>query len=329
MMYDAIRNTILSYLIGERDMSFADLKKNQGLVGTQKLQEALETLNKKSTFGSSDDGRMWKLTVDKSGVGAAVIRFLPESAGDTLPWALLYKHAFKGPGGWYIEKSRTSLGKGVTDPVFEYNNQLWNSGLESNKDLARKQKRTPKHISNILVIKDPANPDNEGKLFLFEYGKKIFQKLQEAMVPEADLVDQKDPVNPFCPWKGANFKLKCRKVEGYPNYDASDFSTPTALFDGDDKKIETLWQSQHKLSELMEPTQFKSYDELKRRLDRVLGLSVTDAVNAATTKTSFAESASDVGNIDKDDDVPASFSKSASDDISDDLSYLQQLANED
>ena len=319
-------------------MSFADLKKNQGLAGAKKLQDALENLNKKSESGSSGDDRFWKLTADKSGVGAAVIRFLPVSEGDTLPWVLLYEHAFKGPGGWYIEKSRTTLGKGVTDPVFEYNNQLWNSGIDANKELARRQKRTPRYVSNILVVKDPANPENEGKVFLFKYGKKLFQKIQEAMIPEPDPVDQKDPVNPFCPWKGANFKLKCRKVDGYPNYDQSDFSTPVSLFDGDDKKIESLWRSQHKLAELTDASQFKSYDDLKKRLDRVLGLSTSAAVDSATpttsksTKHTLAESASDIGTIDRDDDVPESFKSSAStadEDISDDLSYLQQLANED
>lgn len=314
-------------------MSFADLKKNQGLAGTKKLQDALESLNKKSESSSTGDDRFWKLTVDKSGVGAAVIRFLPESEGDTLPWVLLYEHAFKGPGGWYIEKSRTTLGKGVADPVFEYNNQLWNSGIDANKELARKQKRTPKYVSNVLVVKDPANPENEGKVFLFKYGKKIFQKIQEAMIPEADPVDQKDPVNPFCPWKGANFKLKCRKVDGYPNYDQSDFSTPDALFGGDDKKIESLWKSQFKLTELTDSAQFKSYDDLKKRLDRVLGLSATATVETTssstkqTARSSVAECANDVGNVD--DDLPESFTSSSDDDISDDLSYLQQLANED
>lgn len=318
-------------------MSFADLKKNQGLAGAKKLQDALENLNKKSESGSSGDDRFWKLAVDKSGVGAAVIRFLPEADGDTLPWVLLYEHAFKGPGGWYIEKSRTTLGKGVTDPVFEYNNQLWNSGIDANKELARKQKRTPKYVSNILVVKDPANPENEGKVFLFKYGKKLFQKIQEAMIPEPDPVDQKDPVNPFCPWKGANFKLKCRKVDGYPNYDQSDFASPDPLFGGDDKKIETLWRSEHKLTELTDPSQFKSYDDLKKRLDRVLGLSAsstiesTSSATSKSTKSALAESASDIGTIDREDDIPASFSASSTDedDISDDLSYLQQLANED
>lgn len=320
-------------------MSFADLKKNQGLAGAKKLQDALENLNKKSEAGSSDDNRFWKLTVDKSGVGAAVIRFLPETDGDALPWVLLYEHAFKGPGGWYIEKSRTTLGKSVADPVFEYNNQLWNSGIDANKELARKQKRTPRYVSNILVVKDPANPENEGKVFLFKYGKKLFQKIQEAMIPEPDPVDQKDPLNPFCPWKGANFKLKCRKVDGYPNYDQSDFATAEPLFGGDDKKIEAVWKTQNKLGELVDPANFKSYEDLKKRLDRVLGLSASATVEGTSstktvTKSSLVESASDLGTpraSDDSDDLPASFSSPTedSDDISDDLSYLQQLANED
>lgn len=317
-------------------MSFANLKKSAGTAGIKALQDELEKMNKKSEAGSTDDDKFWKLAVDKSGVGAAVIRFLPISEVDSkedlsVPWVLVYEHAFKGPGGWYIEKSRTTLGKNVADPVFEYNNQLWNSGVDSNKEIARKQKRTPRYISNILVVKDPANPDNEGKVFLFKYGKKLFQKLQELMVPEHDPVDQKEAVNPFCPWKGANFKLKCRKVDGYPNYDQSDFSDATPLFGGDDSKIEDLWRTQHSLTEIVKPENFKTYDELKRRLDRVLGLSATATtkpdkvtVPAATTKSSIAESASDV-------DIEATLSSDSNDseDISDDISYLQQLANED
>lgn len=314
-------------------MSFANLKKNAGTAGLKNLQDELEKLNKKSDTSSSDDDRFWKLASDKSGVGAAVIRFLPAAEGDELPWVLVYEHAFKGPGGWYIEKSRTTLGKNVPDPVFEYNNQLWNSGVDANKELARKQKRTPRYVSNILVVKDPANPENEGKVFLFKYGKKIFQKLQEAMIPEADPVDQKDPVNPFCPWKGANFRLKCRKVEGYPNYDASAFSTPESLFGGDDAKIEELWKSQHKLSDLVNPDNFKTYEELKKRLDRVLGLSATATaksdkvtIPSAASKSSVVESASD---LDIDSIAADSSSSSDDSDISDDLDYLQQLANED
>ena len=177
-------------------MSFNDLKKNQGASGLKALQNELEKLNKKPE-SSNDDDKYWRLKTDKSGVGAAVIRFLPSSDGDQLPWVTVYEHAFQGPGGWYIEKSRTTLGKGEKDPVYEYNNQLWNSGVDANRDLARKQKRTAKYVSNIFVVKDPANPENEGKVFLFKYGKKIFQKIQEQMIPENDPVDQKDPLNPF------------------------------------------------------------------------------------------------------------------------------------
>ena len=304
-------------------MSFNDLKKNQGASGLKMLQTELEKLNKKPDSGSNDDDKYWRLKTDKSGVGAAVIRFLPSSDGDQLPWVTVYEHAFQGPGGWYIEKSRTTLGKGEKDPVYEYNNQLWNSGVDANRDLARKQKRTAKYVSNVLVVKDPANPENEGKIFLFKYGKKIFQKIQEQMIPENDPVDQKDPLNPFCPWKGANFKLKSRKVDGYPNYDQSDFSTPEALFGGDDDQIQALWQTQTKLSDLVAPSQFKSYEDLKRRLDRVLGLSASarvDSTPTQTTRTSFAERVTDV--VEEE-------SETVSDDMSDDLNYLQQLANED
>ena len=304
-------------------MSFNDLKKNQGASGLKLLQTELEKLNKKPDSGSNDDDKYWRLKTDKSGVGAAVIRFLPSSDGDQVPWVTVYEHAFQGPGGWYIEKSRTTLGKGEKDPVYEYNNQLWNSGVDANRDLARKQKRTAKYVSNVLVVKDPANPENEGKIFLFKYGKKIFQKIQEQMIPENDPVDQKDPLNPFCPWKGANFKLKSRKVDGYPNYDQSDFSTPEALFGGDDDQIQALWQTQTKLSDLVAPSQFKSYEDLKRRLDRVLGLSASarvDSTPTQTTRTSFAERVTDV--VEEE-------SETVSDDMSDDLNYLQQLANED
>jgi gp32 DNA binding protein like len=316
-------------------MSFADLKKSAGAAGLKSLQDELEKLNKKGDSASTSDEKFWKLGTDKTGVGAAVIRFLPAVNGEEVPWVLVYEHAFKGPGGWYIEKSRTTLGKSVADPVFEYNNQLWNSGVDANKELARKQKRTPRYVSNILVIKDPANPENEGKVFLFKYGKKLFQKIQELMFPEPDPVEQKQAVNPFCPWNGANFKLKCRKVDGYPNYDQSEFSTPAPLLDGDDAKIEAVWKTQHSLLELVKPENFKSYDDLKRRLDRVLGLSASATkssenvtVPSAASKSSLTESAADV--TIHNDELPASFGASSDEeDISDDLSYLQQLANED
>ena len=298
-------------------MSFANLKKNQGVQGIKSLQNELEKLNK--TDNNSDSDNYWKLSRDKSGVGAAVIRFLPESEGDSTPWITLYEHAFQGPGGWYIEKSLTTLN--AKDPVSEYNSELWNSGIDANKDIARKQKRNARYISNILVVKDPANPENEGKVFLFKYGKRIFQKVREAMFPENDPVDQKDPINPFCPWTGANFKLKCRMVDGYPNYDHSEFSSVEALFSGEDAKIEELWKTQHKLSELIDPSQFKSYDDLKARLDRVLGVKATRKVESKPqeVRSSVSETVTSAPSA-------PSFSD---DDISDDLDYLQALANED
>jgi len=303
-------------------MSFANLKKNQGLSGIKNLQDELEKLNK--TNNSSDD-RYWKLSMDKSGVGAAVIRFLPESEGDTTPWVTLYEHAFQGPGGWYIEKSRTTINE--KDPVGEYNSELWNSGIDANKEIARKQKRNVRYVSNILVVKDPANPENEGKVFLFKYGKKIFQKVKEAMFPENDPVDQKDPMNPFCPWSGANFKLKCRKVDGYPNYDHSEFSPTESLYNGDDAQIEALWKTQHKLSELISPSEFKSYDDLKARLDRVLGMKSTIKKAEVNSEVSSArESLSESATISTNALSSPSFSD---DDISDDLDYLQALANEE
>jgi len=305
-------------------MSFNNLKKNMGMNGLKNIQNELEKLNKGNNNNSADD-RYWKLTSDKSGVGAAIIRFLPESEGDSTPWILLYEHAFQGPGGWYIEKSLTTInGK---DPVSEYNSELWNSGIDANKDIARKQKRNARYISNILVIKDPANPENEGKVFLFKYGKKIFDKIKGAMFPENDPVDQKDPMNPFCPWTGANFKLKSKRVDGYISYDSSEFSAQEALFDSDDSKIEALWKTQHKLSDLIDASQFKSYEQLKARLDKVIGLKTTAQTRTVESKPeaqSVRESISE--SAETKSDYTSSFSD---DDISDDLDYLQALANEE
>ena len=291
-----------------------------GVNGIKGLQDELEKMNKKY---SNEDNRFWKLTTDKSGVGAAVIRFLPESEGDATPWVIMYKHSFKGPGGFYIENSLTTLNQ--TDPVSEYNRELWNSGIEANKNIVRSQKRNTKYISNILVVKDPANPQNEGKVFLFEYGKKIFEKVKNVMFPEHDPVEQKEAMNPFCPWTGANFKLRVKRVGDYPSYEQSEFSTQEALFNGDDSKIEALWKTQYKLSTLIDASNFKTYDQLKARLDKVLGLKVASQNNEkevpnTVVKASLSESAS----------VLSSKSSSfADDDITDDLDYLQQLANED
>jgi len=244
-------------------MSFSDLKKQSKLGNlTAKLVKEVEKMNTSS--GSSDD-RLWKLDVDKSGNGYAVIRFLPAPNGEDLPFVKLYSHAFQGPGGWYIENSLTTLGQ--KDPVSELNSELWNNGTDAGKELARKQKRKLTYVSNIYVVKDPANPANEGKVFLFKYGKKIFDKLTAAMQPE---FEDEEAIDPFDFWQGANFKLKAKNVAGYRNYDSSEFARPEALLD-DDEAMEAVWKKQYSLAELVAADQFKSYDELKKRLDYVLG----------------------------------------------------------
>ena len=252
--------------------SFAALKRNR-TEGFDKLTQSLNKLNQK-TSGPGPDDRFWKPEVDKAGNGYAVIRFLPESNGEDVPFVRIWDHGFQGPGGWYIENSLTTLGQ--KDPVSEYNSMLWNSGIESNKDKARKQKRRLSFISNIYVVKDPANPDNEGKVFLYKYGKKIFDKLNEAMNPQFE--DEK-PVNPFDLWEGADFKLKIRNVEGYRNYDKSELDVPAPLFD-EDSELEAVWQSQYALNDFVDPSNFKTFEELQSKLNRVLGL---DGSNAAST----------------------------------------------
>ena len=244
-------------------MSFADLKKQSKLGNlTAKLVKEVEKMNTSS--GSSDD-RLWKLDVDKSGNGYAVIRFLPAPNGEDLPFVKLYSHAFQGPGGWYIENSLTTLGQ--KDPVSELNSELWNNGTDAGKELARKQKRKLTYVSNIYVVKDPANPANEGKVFLFKFGKKIFDKLTAAMQPE---FEDEEAIDPFDFWQGANFKLKAKNVAGYRNYDSSEFAAPSPLLDDDDA-MEAIWKKQYSLAELVAADQFKTYDELKKRLDYVLG----------------------------------------------------------
>jgi hypothetical protein len=244
-------------------MSFADLKKQSKLGSlTAKLVKEVEKMNTGS--GSSDD-RIWKLDVDKSGNGYAVIRFLPAPNGEDLPFVKLYSHAFQGPGGWYIENSLTTLGQ--KDPVSELNSELWNNGTDAGKELARKQKRKLTYVSNIYVVKDPANPANEGKVFLFKYGKKIFDKLTAAMQPE---FEDEEAIDPFDFWQGANFKLKAKNVAGYRNYDSSEFAASAPLLDDDDA-MEAVWKKQYSLAEIVAADQFKTYDELKKRLDYVLG----------------------------------------------------------
>ena len=245
-------------------MSFENLKK-QSKIGslTDKLVKEVEKMN---TGTGGEDTRFWKPTMGKDNVGSAIIRFLPAPEGEDIPWVKIFAHGFQGPGGWYIENSLTTLGQ--KDPVTEFNRGLWNSGNEKDKETVRKQKRKLSYYSNIYVVKDPANPQNEGKVFLFKYGKKIFDKILNAMQPEFE--DEK-PINPFDFWAGANFRLKIRKVEGYWNYDKSEFDSSSPLLDDDDA-MEALWKKQYSLSALIAPDQFKTFEELEKRLNYVLGI---------------------------------------------------------
>jgi len=248
-------------------MSLENLKRSNSL---DKLLGEVKKENAPQEKKSYKDERLWKPEVDKSGNGYAVIRFLPAVEGEDMPWAKVWNHAFQGPTGqWYIENSLTTLGK--NDPVSEMNSAYWNTGIESDKEIARKQKRKLQYFSNIYVVSDSKHPENEGKVFLFRYGKKIFDKLMAAMQPEFE--DEK-AINPFDFWEGANFKLKIRKVAGYWNYDSSDFDKPTAIFDNDEK-IEETWKTVYPLAEFSAASNFKSYVELKNRLDAVLSGSVT------------------------------------------------------
>tara|TARA_Y100000310_G_scaffold142541_1_gene142072 strand:- start:1350 stop:2255 length:906 start_codon:yes stop_codon:yes gene_type:complete len=244
--------------------TFADMKKQRKSNLTSLIKET-EKITSPNVFGDTDD-RFWRPELDKSGNGYAVVRFLPAPEGEDLPWARMWNHGFQGPGGWYIENSLTTLGQ--KDPVSEHNSQLWNSGIEANKEVARKQKRRLNYTANVYIIKDPAHPENEGQVKFYRFGKKIFDKINDLMNPE---FEDESPVNPFDLWEGANFKMKIRKIEGYSNYDKSEFETPTALLD-DEARLEEIWKSEFSLKELVSTDKFKTFEELKIKLDKVLGL---------------------------------------------------------
>ena len=286
-------------------MDFSKLKSNRA--DFQKLTKAIDSINTPANEGSKDDDRFWQPEVDKAGNGMAIIRFLPAPAvdgDDALPWARVFNHGFQGPGGWYIENSLTTLGQ--KDPVSEYNSVLWNSGIEANKEIARKQKRRLTYIANVLIVSDPKNPENEGQIKLYKFGKKIFDKLTEAMNPQFE--DEK-AINPFDFWEGANFKIKIRQVEGYRNYDKSEFESPSAVFGGDDAKLEALWKKEYSLKEFLDPKHFKSYDVLKAKLDKVLGLD--GAAPVAKTK---AEDFTPKTSSDLDEDEELDYFKSLAED---------------
>ena len=297
--------------------SFSELRKSR-TKDLEKLTTEVSKLTSKEEKKSYEDLRFWKPTVDKAGNGMATIRFLPAPEGEDMPWVQIFSHSFQGPTGqWYIENSLTTLNK--KDPVSEYNTLLWNSGIESDKEVARKQKRKLNYISNVYIVRDSANPDNEGKVFLFKYGKKIFDKLNDLMNPQ---FEDESPINPFDLWEGANFKLKIRKVEGYQNYDKSEFDSPSALSEDDDE-LERIWKAEHNLKEFLDEKNFKAYDVLKAKLNTVLNLN--EAVEApvkakqqqvekeAPKASKNAESSKPWVDDDNDDEAMSYFEKLAQD----------------
>lgn len=296
-------------------MSFSDFKKrSQGSISD--LTNKLENMDKKESY---KDDRFWRPELDSSSNGYAVVRFLPAVEGEDLPWAKYYSHGFQGPGGWYIENSRTTLGE--KDPVSEMNSQLWNSGVESDKDIARSRRRRTNYVSNLMVVSDPANPQNEGKVFLYRYGQKIFNKIKEAMQPE---FQDEEPINPFDFWGGADFKLKIRKVSGFINYDKSEFATPTTLIEGDDDALERLWKQQYPLHEFVDPDKYKTYDELKIRLNDVIGGDMRAMADGSENTTAESVSISESPKV-----STVKETSEDSNEASDALSYFEKLASED
>src|SRR6056300_855574 len=295
-------------------MDFESLKKSSS--NFDAITKALETKlapEDQSNKNKYQDDRLWKPELDKTGNGYAVIRFLPASNGEEMPWQRVWTHAFQDKGGWYIENSLTTLGQ--KDPVSEENTRLWNTGLDSDKEIARKRKRKLSYYSNILVVSDPKHPENEGKVFLFKFGKKIFDKIAETMNPA---FEDEQAINPFDFWKGANFKLKIRKVDGYWNYDKSEFEGVSPVAEDDDK-IKAIWKQQHALKPFLDPSNFKTYDELKEKLNRTItgvrSTTTADKVDLPPQKASSVKS----------NEVA---STSASDD-DDTLSYFSKLAEEE
>ena len=297
--------------------SFASLKKSRSS-SLSKLVTETSKINAPAE-GSNEDNRLWTPSVDKAGNGYAVIRFLPEPKGEDLPWVRLFSHGFQGPSGkWYIENSLTTFNE--KDPVSEYNSSLWNNGTDAGKEQARKQKRRLSYIANIYVVKDPANPENEGQVKLYKFGKKIFDKLNEKMNPE---FEDETAVNPFDFWDGADLKLKIRNVEGYRNYDKSEFAEVSPLLDGDDAKLETVYDSMFSLQEFLDRKHFKTYAELQAKLDMVLGL-------AGATATAPSVMSAEENVVEMPVQKEASAPKIESSDSDDEnLSFFEKLAEED
>jgi hypothetical protein len=300
-------------------MSFNDFKKKSKSNMTDLIRK-MEDQNKKTDY---KDDRFWRPEIDKTGNGFAIIRFLPEVENEDCPWAKVYSHAFRGPGGWYIENCLTTISQ--KDPVSELNTQLWNSGVESDKNLARDRKRKLNYTSNIYVVSDPSNPQNEGKVFLYKYGAKIFEKLQEVMKPE---FKDEEAINPFDFWKGANFRLKIRKVAGYTNYDKSEFDSSSPLCKGDDAELEKVWKSQYPLTEFTNSSNFKTHQELKDRLYEVLGGDIRAASNVGYDKTAEDISESDIKEKKPQDFKSKKLPEQNVDEETDALDYFSKLAEE-
>jgi len=301
---------------------FNSLKKNRTNT-LSKLNSQLEKISTKS-YSDPNAGKFWKPTKDKAGNGFAVIRFLPASAGEEMPFVRVWDHGFQGPTGlWYIENSLTTLNQ--DDPVSELNSKLWNSGVESDKEVARKQKRRLKYTANIYIVKDPGNSDNDGKVFMYQFGKKIFDKLNDLMNPT---FEDETPINPFDLWEGANFRLKIRQFEGYPNYDKSEFDPASPLLD-DDEALEAVWKQQHSLQELVSESNFKTYTELKTKLYRVLDLQADAPVasaHAVESVDSALDLSSGMGDSYESSAPSAEPSVGAVDDGDDDLAMFKELA---
>jgi hypothetical protein len=304
-------------------MSFKDLKKSSNDSMKRLLNEA-EKLKKGGGESSYEDNRIWKPTLDKSSNGYAVIRFLPPSDGEDLPWVRQFSHGFQGKGGWFIENCPTTVGGKC--PVCEANNELWNSGVESDKKIARDRKRKLSYISNILVISDPSAPQNEGKVFLYKYGKKIFEKIEEKMHPQ---FQDEEAVNPFDFWKGADFKLKVRKVDGYINYDKSEFAAPAPLFGGDDGKLEALWKTQYSLKEFTNPKEYKSYEDLKRKFDSVIAGTGSAPKRAEEIDDEVEQAEEQFGSAPKSRSAKEIKSENEEDFSGDAMSYFERLARND
>ena len=299
--------------------SIAALKRSKSNLDT--LVSELAKVAEPQKQQSYQDDRFWKPELDKSGNGYAVFRFLPAVQDEDLPWARLWSHAFQGPGGWLIENSLTTLNKKC--PISEANSLLWNSGVEADKDIARKRKRKLSYYANILIVSDSKHPENEGQVKLYRFGKKIFDKITEAMKPE---FEDETPINPFDFWEGANFKLKIRKVDGYWNYDKSEFEGPSAVFDNDEA-IEELWNKQFPLKPFLAPENFKSYDELKAKLDRVLtGVRNTGTAEDVAVPPATATNVSNVAETVSSPSTPTTATDTDSDET---LSYFSKLAEED